>query len=326
MDDPLVTRISPRAKVLSALFYGVVSFLIIIINKVVLTTYGFPSPHFLGVGQMIITITLIWALRQAGIIDFPNISLATCAKIFPLPIFFGANLVCGLGGTQKISLPMFTALRRFSILMTMIGEYLVLRKRPQTGVVISVFAMVGGAMIAACKDLSFDVGGYTLVLLNDFFTAANIICVRKVVDAKDLTNYELLFYNALLMVAPLCFLSWAIGDLTMALEFPRWLEPGFLGAFLCSCLMGFMIMYATVLCTAYNSALTTTIIGCLKNIMTTYVGMYVGGDYIFNLSNFVGLNISVGGSLLYSYLTFIQKQSNQQMPTTQSKKRSLTRS
>nr|XP_037288155.1 UDP-N-acetylglucosamine/UDP-glucose/GDP-mannose transporter-like isoform X3 [Rhipicephalus microplus] len=264
MDDPLVTRISPRAKVLSALFYGVVSFLIIIINKVVLTTYGFPSPHFLGVGQMVITIILIWALRQAGFIDFPNISMATCAKILPLPIFFGANLVCGLGGTQKISLPMFTALRRFSILMTMIGEYLVLRKRPQTGVVISVFAMVGGAMIAACKDLSFDVGGYTLVLLNDFFTAANIICVRKVVDAKDLTNYELLFYNALLMVAPLAFLSWAIGDLTMALEYPQWLEPGFLGAFLCSCLMGFMIMYATVLCTAYNSALTTTIIGCLK--------------------------------------------------------------
>uniref|UniRef100_A0A131YLK5 Udp glucuronic acid/udp n acetylgalactosamine transporter n=1 Tax=Rhipicephalus appendiculatus TaxID=34631 RepID=A0A131YLK5_RHIAP len=134
------------------------------------------------------------------------------------------------------------------------------------------------------------------------------------------------------MVAPLAFLSWAIGDLTMALEFPRWLEPGFLGAFLCSCLMGFMIMYATVLCTAYNSALTTTIIGCLKNIMTTYVGMYVGGDYIFNLSNFVGLNISVGGSLLYSYLTFIHKQSNQQMPTTQSnanelkRKRSLARS
>ncbi|KAH6940875.1 hypothetical protein HPB50_009114 [Hyalomma asiaticum] len=270
MDDPLVTRISPRAKVLSALFYGIVSFLIIIINKVVLTTYGFPSPHFLGVGQMVITIVLIWALRQAGFIDFPKISLATCTKIMPLPIFFGANLMCGLGGTQKISLPMFTALRRFSILMTMIGEYLVLRKKPQTGVVISVFAMVGGAMIAACKDLSFDVGGYTLVLLNDFFTAANIICVRKVVDAKDLTNYELLFYNALLMVAPLAFVSWAVGDMTM-------------------------------------------------NIMTTYVGMYVGGDYIFNLSNFVGLNISVGGSLLYSYLTFVQKQSNQQIPTTQSK-------
>lgn len=318
MDESLVAcRVPTRAKILSALFYGIVSFLIIVVNKIVLTTYGFPSPYFLGVGQMAVTIILIWVLRQAGVIDFPEVSLATCRKVFPLPIFFCANLVCGLGGTQKISLPMFTALRRFSILMTMIGEYLVLRKTPSVGVVISVFAMVGGAVIAACKDLTFDFSGYTLVLLNDFFTAANIICVRKVVDAKDLSNYELLFYNALLMVVPLSILSWLLGDMTMALEFPRWAEPAFLTSFLCSCLMGFMIMYATVLCTAFNSALTTTIVGCLKNIMTTYVGMYVGGDYIFNLANFVGLNISVAGSLLYSYITFIHKQRQQQIPTTQ---------
>lgn len=316
MDD---TRVSSRAKVLSALFYGIVSFLIIVINKVVLTTYGFPSPYFLGVGQMTITIVLVWALRQAGFIDFPDISFNTCMKVFPLPLFFGANLICGLGGTQKISLPMFTALRRFSILMTLVGEYVVLRKVPQVAVVISVFAMVGGAVIAACKDLSFDFTGYGLVLLNDFFTAANIICVRKKVDAKDLSNYELLFYNALLMVVPLSVLSWALGDFELVLEFQRWTEPGFVSALLCSCLMGFMIMHATVLCTAYNSALTTTIVGCLKNIMTTYVGMYVGGDYVFNLANFVGLNISVCGSLLYSYVTFVQKHSQQLIPTTQPK-------
>ncbi|KAH9366079.1 hypothetical protein HPB48_011204 [Haemaphysalis longicornis] len=269
---------------------------------------------------MAITIVLVWALRQAGFIDFPDISLATCAKVFPLPIFFGANLICGLGGTQKISLPRFTntALRRFSILMTLVGEYLVLRKVPQKAVLISVFAMVGGAVTAAWT-FPLTLNGYTLVLLNDFFTAANIICVRKKVDAKDLSNYELLFYNALLMVVPLSVLSWALGDFQLVLEYQRWTEPGFLASLLCSCIMGFMIMHATVLCTAYNSALTTTIVGCLKNIMTTYVGMYIGGDYVFNLANFVGLNISVAGSLLYSYVTFVQKHSHELIPTTQPK-------
>jgi hypothetical protein len=33
-------------------------------------------------------------------------------------------------------------------------------------------------------------------------------------------------------------------------------------------------------------------------------GMYVGGDYIFNMFNFAGLNISMVGAFYYAYVNF----------------------
>ncbi|XP_053212936.1 UDP-N-acetylglucosamine/UDP-glucose/GDP-mannose transporter-like [Panonychus citri] len=296
-------------KIFSALFYGCSSFLIIAVNKVVLTSYRFPSAKFLGLGQMVATLLILSFGKSMSIISYPDYSLEIPRKVFPLPLFYIGNLICGLGGTQRLSLPMFTVLRRFAILMTLIGEYLVLNIKSSTSIIMTVVAMVGGALIAASNDLSFDAQGYILVLSNDLFTAANGVYMKEKLDAKDLGKYGLLFYNSLFMLPPMILISWSTGELALSYQFEHWTNLPFLTSFLSSCIMGFLLMYSTVLCTSYNSALTTTIVGCLKNILVTYIGMYIGGDYIFSYVNFIGLNISMIGSLVYSYLIFVKSES-----------------
>ncbi|KAK9877164.1 hypothetical protein WA026_016906 [Henosepilachna vigintioctopunctata] len=294
-------------RILSALFYGVASFMITIVNKTVLTSYGFPSFQVLGIGQMATTIVILFIGKKLKIVSFPHFQVGTFKQIFPLPLFYIGNMIFGLGGTKELSLPMFTALRRFSILMTMILEYYLLSVFPVLSVQISVYTMIAGALIATSDDLAFNLYGYIYILLNDLLTAMNGVYTKKKLESRELGKYGLMYYNSLFMIIPALIISYCSGDVVYVTNFKEWNNPLFLTQFLLSCIMGFILSYSVMLCTHYNSALTTTIIGCLKNISVTYLGMIIGGDYIFSWVNFIGLNISVFGSLAYTYVTFRKK-------------------
>ncbi|XP_050730101.1 UDP-N-acetylglucosamine/UDP-glucose/GDP-mannose transporter-like isoform X1 [Eriocheir sinensis] len=291
----------------SALFYGVCSFLIMVINKMILTTYKFPSFQFVALGQMSATVLVLFTAKKLHVVDYPSFSLEIIPKIWPLPLLYVGNLIFGLGGTKRLSLPMFTVLRRFSILFTMIGEKLLLGVNPPLTVQLTVYMMILGSIIAAVNDLSFDIIGYFFVLTNNVFTAGTGVYVKKKLESKELGKYGLLFYNSLFMLPFATVFCWINDDFLKTWEYDGWSDPAFVSQFLVSCFMGFVLMYSVMLCTQFNSALTTTIIGCLKNIFVTYLGMMIGGDYVFSFYNFVGLNISIVGSIIYSWVTFRQR-------------------
>ncbi|XP_027734960.1 UDP-N-acetylglucosamine/UDP-glucose/GDP-mannose transporter isoform X3 [Empidonax traillii] len=240
---------------------------------------SFPSPVFLGIGQMAATILILYVSKLNNIVHFPDFDKSIPVKLFPLPLIYVGNHISGLSSTSK------------------------LRKRYPLSIILSVFAIILGAFIAAGSDLSFNLEGYIFVLLNDIFTAANGVYTKQKIDPKELGKYGVLFYNACFMVVPTVIISYSTGDFQQAIRFQHWTNFLFLFQFVLSCFLGFLLMYSTVLCSHYNSALTTTVVGAIKNISIAYIGMLIGGDYIFSMLNFIGLNICMAGGLRYSFLT-----------------------
>jgi hypothetical protein len=94
--------------------------------------------------------------------------------------------------------------------------------------------------------------------------------------------------------------------LMQVVHYAGWRDWKFCVLFVLAGLMGSFLNYATFLCTTTNSALTTTVIGCLKNVLTTYLGMMFMPGYYFTWINFFGLNVSIVGSLYYTYVTMVK--------------------
>ena len=144
-----------------------------------------------------------------------------------------------------------------------------------------------------------------------------VICVSALtklhVFIKTFSHFMINF-PLIQMIEPLISLPIALtmshynGELELAYNFAGWSSMSFYLQYLSSCVVGFVLMYSVVMCTHYNSPLTTTVTGCMKNLFVTYAGMVLpGGDYVYSAVNFIGINISVAGSLIYSYVAFKTK-------------------
>jgi len=188
-------------KIGTALFYGFSSLAVILVNKIVMTSYKFPHFDILATAQFLATSVIFTILIHLKKVEVTKLSIDVFLEIIPITMMFLANVICGLGGTGQLNLPMFTALRRTSILMALVGQYFILNKGSNKTELFSIFLMVGGAFIAAYYDLTYDASGYIYVTLNNIFTALSGIYMKKASVGGKCNKNGIMYYNSLFSLA-----------------------------------------------------------------------------------------------------------------------------
>eukprot|EP00240_Pyramimonas_obovata_P013334 CAMPEP_0118936694 /NCGR_PEP_ID=MMETSP1169-20130426/20044_1 /TAXON_ID=36882 /ORGANISM="Pyramimonas obovata, Strain CCMP722" /LENGTH=242 /DNA_ID=CAMNT_0006880041 /DNA_START=724 /DNA_END=1452 /DNA_ORIENTATION=- len=200
----------------------------------------------------------------------------------------------------------------------MIAEYLVAGITPTRQIAASVMLLCSGAVIAV-TDFSVTYDSVGMILVANLCQALTTVISKQKMEIKDgLGTYGLLMYNS--MYSLMCFLPFFTygklhAELEEALTHNDWGKPMFVVLFFFSCAMASMLNFSILLCTKVNSALTTMVIGVIKNLVTTYLGMFVGNDYTFTWFNFSGVNVSVLGSIVYTWIKYNEGQSHKSQQT-----------
>lgn len=284
----------PVIRLAAILYFMGSSMLVQFTTKAIFTTYGFHFPMTVAMLQMAFISPVTYLLAR------PILSWQLLRGLAPLAIVNVLNVVSGLVGTGGLNVPMFIALRRFTLLFTILLERYWLKKTHDWPTLSAMGIMIGGALIAAATDLTFNPSGYAAVLCNDLLTSLYLIMVKNTPATNGLSTTGMLFYNSTLSLPMLLMAMIYMGEPRAVLTYPQLYSPNFLLVLFLASALGLSINHSTFVCTRINEPLMTSVAGNLKNAVMTVVGAFAFPDFIFEPANAAGLMLSMTGAIWYA--------------------------
>ena len=251
----------------------------------------------------------VGGLHARGFVVVAPLSWATLRSLLPISALYLGNTAFALASLDKISVPMYTVLKRLTPAFVLAANAARGAPPPHRAAAASVGLTMVGTLLAGLGDLGFNPQAYAFAATScalqvgcpkhagpkshqdtikcapcplcslSKWQAAYLMSVEGV--KSRLSSWDLLLYNSLLATPPLLLLCLVDGEAGSALAtLPRRVarEAGFAATFGAAIFLGVVLNLSTFLCTRLNSALTTTVVGGLKSVATTLLGFaLVGG-------------------------------------------------
>ncbi|KAF8393169.1 hypothetical protein HHK36_021410 [Tetracentron sinense] len=224
----------------AAISYMACAVLLVMFNKAALSSYNFPCANVITLFQMIFSCSFLYAMRRWKIISFTVgepwnttdvsgilVPFKTLVHTLPLALSYLLYMLATMESVRGVNVPMYTTLRRTTVVFTMIVEYLLTGQKYSSPVVGSVGLIVLGAFIAGARDLSFDSYGYAVVFISNITTAIYLATIARIGKSSGLNSFGLMWCNGIICGPILLFWTFIRGDMEMAMNFPHLSSPGF---------------------------------------------------------------------------------------------------
>ncbi|XP_057994563.1 GDP-mannose transporter GONST2 isoform X3 [Hevea brasiliensis] len=161
---------------LSGTAYCISSCSMILLNKVVLSTYNFNAGISLMLYQNLICCMVVVLLGICGAVSVEKLNWKLIKVWIPVNAIFVGMLVSSMYSLKYINIAMVTILKNMTNILTAIGELYIFRKHQNQKVWAAMFLMIISAISGGITDLSFDGMGYVWQIMNCILTASYSVC------------------------------------------------------------------------------------------------------------------------------------------------------
>lgn len=265
---------------LSGSAYCLSSCSMILLNKIVLSTYAFNAGISLMFYQNFISAAIVVILGFCGAISVEKLNWKLVKLWIPVNLIFIGMLVSGMYSLKYINIAMVTILKNMTNILTAIGEFYVFHKHQNQKVWTAMFLMIISAISGGITDLSFDATGYAWQILNCILTATYSLILRRVMDrAKQLTKSGSLNEVSMVLLNNMLSLPFAI---ILILVFDEWhyvinaeviREPMFWVIATASGLLGLAISFTSMWFLNQTSPTTYSLVGSLNKVPISIAGL-----------------------------------------------------
>ena len=300
---------------------------LVALNKAALSSWGFGQPNVITLAQLTCSLPLLAVAAHSGWVQLeaapeerdaeddggsakarrrrrwawqmvPDASFREC---LPISAAFLLYMLLGMASIAGVSLPMYTTLRKTAPAFTMAAEWMLQGRSHSRATQAGVAVTCAGALLAGLNDLNFSPRGYALVFCSNVTTSAYLLMISQRKAATGLTSFGLMWCNSLLCLPVLLLATVVSGEFWAAWEFPHLGAPGFLFAFIGSCLLAFVLNYAMFLNVSVNSPLTQTVCGNSKDLAVVALGYLAFDAGPSEALNVAGVVLGLAGSGLFAW-------------------------
>jgi uncharacterized membrane protein len=278
-----------------------------ILMKIVFSNSSFKFPVLMSTVHMIVSTILSQIVMSTGMIPKQEISEEGTRRLRYFVVLFCLNIAFGNIAVEIVNLALSQLVRSAIPIFIMVIAKLVLNVTPSLSVILSVFPIVIGVGMAAYGDIELTVTSFALLIMGNIFAA-----LKVVVTNKSLTQYKLHPMVMLAQLSPassvvMFFFAVINGEVSRFALVYRDIDAITYMFVILSGVMAFFLNWTNFLANMHTSPLTMSVLGNVKQALIIVLSLVLFHTHIKILSG-VGVTVTMAGMMLYTYLTYIEKQ------------------